>query len=93
MSLPDTGEVAGALAMDAALRSAVGWRAHVAGQAGAGRNVVLATALREWATWVRVTWIHGLGPTGGDYFCNMNIVKLLLGGGNHSIYLVSLCSQ
>lgn len=78
VSLPDTGEVAGALAVDAALWSAVGWRAHVAGQAGAGRDVVLAAALRERATRVRVTRVHRLGPPGSDNFCNMNIVKPLL---------------
>ena len=78
MSLPDTGEVAGALAVDAALWSAVGRRAHVAGQAGAGRDVVLAAALRERAARVRVTRGHRRGPPGSDNFCNMNIVKPLL---------------
>ena len=56
--LIDAGQVTGALAVDPALGSAVGWCAHIARQAGAGRDVVLASALGVWPTWVRITGIH-----------------------------------
>ena len=56
--LVDAGQVAGALAVDPALGSAVGWCAHIARQAGAGRDVVLASALGVWTTWVRIAGIH-----------------------------------
>ena len=56
--LIDTGQVTGALAVDPALGSAVGRCSHIARQAGAGRDVVLASALGVWSTWVRITGIH-----------------------------------
>ena len=57
--LVDAGQVAGALAVYPALRPTVGGRAHVAGEAGAGRDVVLPPALGVGSTGVRVTGVHG----------------------------------
>ena len=59
--LVDAGQVAGALAVNPALGPAVGRGANIAGQTRAGRNVILASALRVWATWVRIARIHWPG--------------------------------
>ena len=56
--LIDAGQVTGALAVDPTLGSAVGGCAHIARQAGAGRDVVLASALGVWTTWIRIAGIH-----------------------------------
>ena len=56
--LVDAGQVTGALAVYPALGPAVGWRAHIAGETGAGRDVVLASALGVRPTRVRVAGIH-----------------------------------
>ena len=56
--LVDAGQVTGALAVDSALGPAVGRGAHIAGQAGAGSDVVLASALGVWPTRVRIAGIH-----------------------------------
>ena len=63
--LIDAGQVTGALAVDPALGPAVGWCAHIARQAGAGRDVVLVPALGERTARVWQARIDGLRTPGG----------------------------
>ena len=63
--LTDAGQVTGALAVQDALRPAVGRDSHIAGQAGAGCDVVLVPALGEGTARVWQARIDGLRAPGG----------------------------
>ena len=59
--LVDAGQVTGTLTVYPALGPAVGRGAHIARQTGAGRDVILASALRVRPTRVRIARIHWPG--------------------------------
>ena len=63
--LTDAGQVTGALAVQHALRPAVGRDSHIARQTGAGRDVVLVPALGERTARVWQARIDGLRAPGG----------------------------
>ena len=63
--LTDAGQVTGALAVQDALRPAVGRNSHIARQAGAGCDVVLVPALGERTARVWQARIDGLWAPGG----------------------------
>ena len=65
--LSDTGQVAGTLTVENALRSAVGRDSDISGQAGAGSDACLVPALREWATGVRQAGVDRNRGSGGSH--------------------------
>ena len=66
--LINAGPVAGTLGVDQALGSAVGRNAHVAGQAGAGRDTVRVAALR-----IAAARVGPAGVGGSGRFCDHSL--------------------